>query len=1401
MLKRENNPWKGLTSYTYSDAGLFFGRDRDMASLSESIWENDCTVLYGASGVGKTSLIGAGLCPRLEKEGILPVLLRLDHKTGKSYSGQILDACLAELSRCGCECESSIETTGLEFSDTDRLWLFFHASTLWSLRNEKLIPCVFIDPFEEIFTLNDKTPSKISAFFNEFNELIQPVPSDGLLSVLNDLGKPVLINDRTSFRMVISLREDFVSRLDDYCRDIPCLRRNRRRLNKLSGIQAMDVITKPSPGVIDSEAARLIITKVIGKEIPESGFGLDKVEVETSILSLFCSDLYDKAADGGYETITPALVKAQGNDILKDFYLRSIKGLPKKTVNYLESHLLTSGGFRNQLAVEDADKSILSDTVINQLEQARVIKKEFINGTLRIEFSHDVLIDVAKEHRRLVRDRGKNNGIVFGILRWVMTALLGWLLVRQRNSYFVPARYDIENRSVSFLLFDGHAVLFNLTLVLLVFLGLFIYAGMLSLASAGRKNNGLSCLVSFIAIGYFSFIFDLVPPRFGYLSWEGPMVLVFMILLTLVFHGRKSTFSEAFRYSFAPEEIRNDRRKGFIVAGMIFLALFVTYRSNLVKSSWMTLVSLIMILPLFIGVLYMLGHSAIDPVLKKRGYCSSVLLAVLAPLFVLSTYSHIRVLSYTSLMALFVAGLMLSRSFFHEPKRWLQITLSALFWLFCPLYSLGFSLFALGENARTGAHPVECLHPLYNRGIWEPVGVYPRYVPIESKDGEVGLISNEGMVLAPRFRRLLDEYSVIDSENPPYHSWPVERFFVETIQGDVKTWDVSNHLDEDNLLTRRYMREYWRSPYGVISTRSILSGLDYSSDTSRFDEFAERLFFNELDFSLGKHEDSSYGGLYFNLGLWSSSGAHDSLRRMLDFWFWYDYDEKDDHTQPQPAETLCDSLLSAIIANGPNKPVYELFSESLEAISKTDALESAALRDRLESFISAYLMNNPSDWRMHHDLAVVLLHQGRYSEAEAEARQAAQLTDDKKPVVPLLESLLLQGEYAECNKIMSEDANSIISRNIRQYYGYLSPYLRKDKLFGDPDCTQSYVGDIVLSDTLRYSYTGESLSFIKERLAGYGDGYGYSRSYGDVVGEIGSLSEDMKPMSASRRGGQSAAEGLNTLICKESPSKPQGRNWYEVVLRRGAITSEKFDRITLSDYPYPSVYFVGDKRGYIDIAGKDFTPRPPLYDHAWVYSEGIAVVISEGKLVFIDVQGKVIAEPDVTAINDMDLVFKKGTLLYRNDNNLYGLLGKSGKWVLPPEYESIGVPDSGGNRLVMQKGLFGLVRSDGSLALEPKFPRIDMDDEFIYITLPDGIEAVRVTRRDIITGDALAGLGHVKSVLAEDDGWLYYKVRRGDSIKSIASSHGMSVKDFCSMNGLQSESVLRVGQLLKVGLR
>ena len=75
------NPWAGLASYedpkTAERKLKFCGRDDDSYDMVRLIMGNVFVTLYGKSGIGKTSLLNAGVFPELRKEQYSPVSIRL----------------------------------------------------------------------------------------------------------------------------------------------------------------------------------------------------------------------------------------------------------------------------------------------------------------------------------------------------------------------------------------------------------------------------------------------------------------------------------------------------------------------------------------------------------------------------------------------------------------------------------------------------------------------------------------------------------------------------------------------------------------------------------------------------------------------------------------------------------------------------------------------------------------------------------------------------------------------------------------------------------------------------------------------------------------------------------------------------------------------------------------------------------------------------------------------------------------------------------------------------------------------------------------------------------------------------------------------------------------------------
>ena len=70
------SPFKFLDSYGRDDRAIFFGREEEINALYELIMSSQITLVYGASGTGKTSLIECGLSNRFSETDWYAVSIR-----------------------------------------------------------------------------------------------------------------------------------------------------------------------------------------------------------------------------------------------------------------------------------------------------------------------------------------------------------------------------------------------------------------------------------------------------------------------------------------------------------------------------------------------------------------------------------------------------------------------------------------------------------------------------------------------------------------------------------------------------------------------------------------------------------------------------------------------------------------------------------------------------------------------------------------------------------------------------------------------------------------------------------------------------------------------------------------------------------------------------------------------------------------------------------------------------------------------------------------------------------------------------------------------------------------------------------------------------------------------------
>src|SRR5689334_3774213 len=119
----QQHPWLGLHAFTEQLQQYFYGRESEAEELFRRVNRKPLTVLFGQSGLGKTSLLRAGLFPRMRKAGCLPVAIRLDHAPqAPELATQIITALRAAVSAAGAHLSEPSSSA----QDATTLWEFFH---------------------------------------------------------------------------------------------------------------------------------------------------------------------------------------------------------------------------------------------------------------------------------------------------------------------------------------------------------------------------------------------------------------------------------------------------------------------------------------------------------------------------------------------------------------------------------------------------------------------------------------------------------------------------------------------------------------------------------------------------------------------------------------------------------------------------------------------------------------------------------------------------------------------------------------------------------------------------------------------------------------------------------------------------------------------------------------------------------------------------------------------------------------------------------------------------------------------------------------------------------------------------------------------------------------------------
>ncbi|HXW82180.1 MAG TPA: hypothetical protein VEJ84_21965, partial [Acidimicrobiales bacterium] len=351
----ERRPYKFLDSYKAADRDIFVARDREAEVLAADVISSRLVVLFAKTGTGKTSLINAGVRPRLEDVDYATFYVRVERDPVEAVRGVLREAGHSLRPAPG-------EPLSNDLRDVSRVL-------------DKPI-VIFFDQFEEFFIhfSHAEHAGKVTAFIGDIAQLYR---------------------DRESgVHVVFSMREEYFVEMDAFRKEIPSIFHNESslRLRPFDREQALEAVVRPAD-LCDVELDDGLAERIVS-ELEAGG------AVEPARLSIVCDTLWREGhmsalriADferlGGAEAIVARRLEQDVARLSDSHLLLFERILPKLTTDYGTKYLR---GFDELAESTDADPVLLGE-LVEELKVLHLLDDSVIYGTRYVEWASDFLAE------------------------------------------------------------------------------------------------------------------------------------------------------------------------------------------------------------------------------------------------------------------------------------------------------------------------------------------------------------------------------------------------------------------------------------------------------------------------------------------------------------------------------------------------------------------------------------------------------------------------------------------------------------------------------------------------------------------------------------------------------------------------------------------------------------------------------------------------------------------------------------------------------------------------------------------------------------------------------------------------------------------------------------------------
>ena len=379
----DEHPYVGFRPFRAEDGNRFFGRSTKSRDLAACWRANRLTVLYGASGIGKTSLLMAGVIPLLDPKSaeILPPG-RVSHGSAfplaalperNPYTFALLTSWSPD--------EPVISLSGLAVPDflrrrgkrTDR---YGHPLPVFAA----------IDQAEELFVDSAHQNRHRRPFIDELVEALDEHPD---------------------LHLLLSIRESSRIDLSPYEHDLGRASQAWFRLLPLTPEAALEAVTGPlegtdrsfAPGTAEGLVDGLRTSEIVSAVGQRSSVIAE--DVEPALLQIVCSQLWEALPDD-IKVITSHQLRTHVDvgRTLTDFCGRTLTAIADdrslhitELRSWLQRTFITELGRRSTVDEGLTRTAGMPNAVVRALENRHILKAERRSGSRWYELQHDRLIE------------------------------------------------------------------------------------------------------------------------------------------------------------------------------------------------------------------------------------------------------------------------------------------------------------------------------------------------------------------------------------------------------------------------------------------------------------------------------------------------------------------------------------------------------------------------------------------------------------------------------------------------------------------------------------------------------------------------------------------------------------------------------------------------------------------------------------------------------------------------------------------------------------------------------------------------------------------------------------------------------------------------------------------------